>query len=234
MKNLTDKFAVGRIFAIPDAQPNIAHAGPLQPAGFRTVMSPAIHLAHSKGSFFKSDRVSDFKAGQSGDAHRNFIWLPYIPGYVSEVVQANLPVITGPLSGCPVIRYRRNGTTYVGHVGTEDNPNSPATINAKTYWNNFVAGVPPGNRAGCNVARDLGVGGIAPMQAGDGAVKFWAIVMANGDFYGLAAYSQYTDVNKSRPIPVPAGGVGGISWWRVAVAPAQIVNSGFPANGVLV
>jgi hypothetical protein len=28
--------------------------------------------------------------------------------------------------------------------------------------------------------------------------------------------------------------VGGISWWRVAVAPAQIVNSGFPANGVLV
>lgn len=238
MKSFLDKFAVGRIFAIPDANPLIAHATPTTPNGFQTVIDPPGHLGHSQGKFGHKDRVSDFKTGNSGDAHRNFLWLPYIPGFVSEIEQTgNLPVMTGPLSGCPVTRYLRQGKVYVGHVGTSNNATDQQTIDAKRYWNAFVQTVPVHSRSGCNVLRDLTSMGqlnhLAAMGAGDGAIKFWAIVLPNGDFYGMAAYSQFNDQNKKRPIAVPQGGTGGTAWWRVALAPVKITNTAWPSNGIM-
>jgi hypothetical protein len=237
MKSFLDKFTVGRIFAVPDAIPQIAHAGVGHPAGFRTVIDPPIHLGHSRGKHGYEDRISDFKAGASGDAHRNFLWLPYIPGVVSEILQGNLPVLTGPLSGCPVTRYLRGGQYYVGHVGTADDPNSQQTTDAKKHWNKFAKKLAAHARAGCNVFRDLQAGNqianVAPSHAGDGALKFWAIVMPNGDFYGMGAYSQAHHINWNRPFPVPQGGAGGTAWWRVALAPVQIQNSVWPPNGIM-
>ena len=237
MKSFLDKFSVGRIFAVPDAVPNIAIAGHNTPNGFRTVIDPPIHLGHSRGKIGKSDRVSDFKAGASGDAHRNFVWLPYMPGLVSEVEQTNVPVLTGPLSGCPMTRYVRSRRTYVGHVGTADDQNSQDTISAKNYWNAYVATLPPPARSGCNVFRDLQQGGqfahLAGMKTGDGAVKFWGIAMPNGDFYGLGAYSQFNDPGRKRPFPVPGGGIGGTAWWRVALAPVLLDDTVWPGNGIM-
>jgi hypothetical protein len=236
MKSFIDKFAVGRIFAIPADGANIAHKGLGTPDGFRTVINPpAIHLGHSKGKIGFSDRISGFKDGVSGDSHRNFRWLPYIPAYVSEIEQGNLPVLTGPLSGCPVTRYVRGVTTYVAHVGTVDEPTDQRTIDAKRRWNRFARNVAVGALTGCNVARDLlgEIGNVSPTRTGDGAIKFWAIAMPNGDFYGFAAYSQYDHQDKRRPFPVPVGGVGGTAWWRVALAPVLIENSVWPINGIM-
>ena len=110
-------------------------------------------MGHSQGKFTYDDRVSGFNAGASSDAHRNFLWLPYIPGFVSETEQINLPVVTGPLSGCPTTRYLRGGAYYVGHPGTVDDPANAQTIAAKGFWNGYAATLGAHQRTGCNVAR---------------------------------------------------------------------------------
>jgi hypothetical protein len=236
MTTILSKFAVGRIFAQPTTNPNVAHALPNTPNGFRTVIDPPVHLGHSQTKFRVQDRVSGFNAGASGDAHRNFLWLPYIPGYVSEIAQGNLPVITGPLSGCPTTRYLRGGQWYVGHPGTVDDHNHAQSIAARGYWNAYAATLPPHQRAGCNVLQDMLamnlLGTRAVTVAGDNLMKCWAIVMPNGDFYGMAAYYQSDNPNRARPIPMPqAGVVGNDVWWRVAIAPFHIQTTVFPANG---
>jgi hypothetical protein len=235
VKNILAKFSIGSIFAIPDAAPDVVHAAAGTPAGFKTVRPTTIHLGHSKGSFSTKDRISSLKAGASGDGHRNFVWLPYIPGYVSEVEQTNLPIITGPLSGCPTTRYSRGGKTYVGHPGTEDHHDSANSQAARAYWNSFALST---YVRGVNVLRDLqrlNFPGMATPHAGDGAIKFWAIVMPNGDFYGMAAFSQANHSAWKRPTPVPAGGLGGTAWWRVAIPPTLLSTalSAFSATGLM-
>ncbi len=237
MKTILNKFQAGMIFSYPTGNPTIGVAP--APNGFRTVVDLPSHLGHSVGKFGVSDRVSSLTAaGPSGDSHRNLRWLPYIPGFVSEVQQQNLPVITGPLSGCPTTRYLRGGEYYVGHPGTVDDHNHADSIAARNFWNAFAATLPPHSRTGCNVLADLLAMGVvanrAPMKTGDGGPKCFAIVMPNGDFYGMMAYPQSDNVGRKRPMPVPASVVGNDAWWRVCLAPVRIQNTVFPANGLMV
>ncbi len=48
----------------------------------------------------------------------NYRWLDYMPGRTAKVRIGNRNILTGPMSGCPIVRWQAGGTNYVGHVGT--------------------------------------------------------------------------------------------------------------------
>jgi hypothetical protein len=64
-------------------------------------------------------------------AHRNFIWLPWMEGAVNYAEQQGRDVLSGPFSGCYMIRYREGGGAWrVAHVHT------PGAIDD---WNELAA-----------------------------------------------------------------------------------------------
>jgi hypothetical protein len=69
--------------------------------------------------------------------HRNFIWLPFRPGLITEVQSDGVDVLSGPFSGCLMVTYRKNGKQYVAHLGTGEK-GSPETLNVKAAWQQFV------------------------------------------------------------------------------------------------
>lgn len=70
-------------------------------------------------------------AGANADARRNFVWLPYHPGFLTLVPFGTLPVFTGWMSGCWIALVSIGGQTFVLHVGTDTAPNSTNTITVK-------------------------------------------------------------------------------------------------------
>jgi hypothetical protein len=84
---------------------------------------------HPEGS------VSRVESGNDQDPERNFLWLPFLPGKISYTRPVpGLPIITGLMSGCWLGTFTMNGQTYFCHIGTEDLPNSPNSLQAKNYW----------------------------------------------------------------------------------------------------
>lgn len=69
--------------------------------------------------------------GTNADPKRNFVWLPYHPGYLTLVPFGNLPVFTGWMSGCWIALVTVGAQNYVLHVGTETSATSKATIDVK-------------------------------------------------------------------------------------------------------
>jgi len=66
---------------------------------------------------------------------RNFLFFPWIQGKISYVVlNQNLPVFTGPMSGCWLVIFTLNGETCFGHIGTFMNPWTPDSIQAVNFW----------------------------------------------------------------------------------------------------
>lgn len=70
-------------------------------------------------------------AGINPTANRNFVWLPYHPGFLTLVRFGALPVFTGWMSGCWVGLVTIGGLDYVLHVGTDTNATSANTITVK-------------------------------------------------------------------------------------------------------
>ncbi|MBM3149224.1 MAG: hypothetical protein FJZ88_04230 [Chloroflexi bacterium] len=66
-----------------------------------------------------------------------FQWLAYIPGVVNQVPLGAQDILSGMFSGCWMAVYQVGGRQYVGHIGTEDNPNSAHSLAAKQAWRNF-------------------------------------------------------------------------------------------------
>jgi hypothetical protein len=156
-------------------------------------------------------KTSDVMPGaHATKLHRNFLWLPWIPGVVSEVPSAGMNVLTGPLTGCWVTRYTRNGVQCVGHVGTELDANTPNSLAAKGSWNAFAGGV-GAQFAGFNVARNWA--GNIPRINNDGAGYFMALVTDTGDFYAVVAWQNIKYPN------------------RVRIAGTQLMMNQLPANG---
>lgn len=166
-------------------------------------------------SQFNRQRVSATGVGQVAKAHRNFLWLEWVPGIVNEVQPLGIDVFTGPMSGCWIVSYMRNNVHYVGHIGTEDDPNTQNSLNAKNSWNAFAAGVPMGAYSGFNPKRDW-VGPVPLPIAGDASVgreKFFALVAADGTYHSVCTYPQ---VNKAT---------------RIRIAGIQPFHSTLPQNG---
>jgi hypothetical protein len=69
--------------------------------------------------------------GINATAQRNFVWLPYHPGFLTLVPFGALPVFTGWMSGCWIALVTIAGRAHVLHVGTDTSPASANTINVK-------------------------------------------------------------------------------------------------------
>jgi hypothetical protein len=135
---LEGKLVVGRyIDGIAGAQlPN----GP-SVAGFQPMNPQILHINESTRSFSAPKpfgaKTSTTGPGLLAKVHRNYQWLEYVPGFVSEVPQNGMDVLTGPMSGCWITRYVRLGITYVGHIGSADDAVHAQTIASKAAWNAF-------------------------------------------------------------------------------------------------
>lgn len=67
----------------------------------------------------------------------NFRFLQYWAGAITRT-KINQPVLTGPMSGCILCRYTKNGQAYLAHIGTAHTPTDPATIAVKTAWTTYM------------------------------------------------------------------------------------------------
>jgi hypothetical protein len=147
---------------------------------------------------FDRQRTSTVGVGQVAKVHRNFIWLPWLPGLVSEIRPLGMDVLTGPMSGCWITSYIKNGIHYVGHVGTEDLHTSPNSIAAKNAWNTYAAGVPMGVYSGFNPFNDQWNGGPFAQGPDEVARKTFALVTAEGTFHTVITYPQRAKVTRVR------------------------------------
>jgi len=68
--------------------------------------------------------------------HRNFQWLGWWGGAISQVVR-HKDVLTGPMSGCWIVVYRRDGMEYVAHIG-KNKDNKAQTDAVIAGWNNYA------------------------------------------------------------------------------------------------
>lgn len=90
---------------------------------------------------FGKTRTSGFAAGAGAKQHRTFQWLSWWPGFISEVRLDAVDVLTGFMSGCWVMVYKRGAHTYVGHVGTIGGNDAAVATSAavKACWNAWAA-----------------------------------------------------------------------------------------------
>jgi hypothetical protein len=201
------------------AAPLPAH-NPVQ--GFNPTLKQQVAIGAQRagqyiGSQFDRQRTSATGLGAVAKVHRNFIWLEWMPGFVSEVQPGGMDVLTGPMSGCWIMSYLKGGVHYIGHVGTENLPTTANSIAARNAWNTFAAAQPMTAYSGFNPFNDPWAGGPVPLGVpGESARKTFALVTAAGTFHTVIAYPQ---ANKPT---------------RIRIAGIQQNFSSLPQNGQIV
>jgi hypothetical protein len=142
------------------------------------------YLKESKGFLKKRSNVVE---GFGPKLHRRFLWLPWIPGHITEVPLEGTDVLTGPMSGCKIVIYRRGGKTYVGHIGT-DIASVARTAAVKECWNSFaeqssaeIQGFDP-TEAISNFSKSH------PSELA--GPKIFGLVTARMEMYAVCAYEQ--------------------------------------------
>jgi hypothetical protein len=153
------------------------------------------YLQESTGVFTKT---SGIVAGTGPKAHRNFKWLPRVSGRISEVALVGSDVLTGPMSGCWLVTYRKpSGVPHAGHLGTDvADPAGTAAVN--NTWNNFALANPARVIGGFNPLRHW-VGGIPASTGGDQPnPRFFGLYTTNNQFHILVAYQQAAQPAKLR------------------------------------
>lgn len=174
------------------------------PVGYQPTLQQKMQVgvteaASRLASQFDRQRTSAVAPGPAAKVHRNFVWLEWLPGSVSEVAPGGIDVLTGPMSGCWIMVYTRGGVQYVGHVGTEDDPGTANSIAAKNAWNVYGAAAPVGSISGFNPARDW-VGPLPAAQGGDviGKPKTYALVTSALEFYSVVLFAQTNKLTRYR------------------------------------
>ena len=79
----------------------------------------------------------------------NFKYLIYRPGAITRT-QHTQPVLTGPMSGCLLATYTKNGQPMAAHIGTATSPIDPLTVQVKQAWTTY-----------------MGAGGVANVKVGN-------------------------------------------------------------------
>ena len=161
-------------------------------------------------------RTSAVVAGtntKSSKAHRNFKWLPWYPGDISETV-FDLDVITGPMTGCVLAQYVRDGKNVVGHIGTldVDVPGHGSTVNTlvKERWNTFAKDH-PGDIVGAFNPVDKKIPAAPPARGEDAGGQVWGLLTTSGEYYTIYVQNQR-----------PPGQQVNYSEWRVTAVHAAI------------
>lgn len=193
---IQQKLEVGRYlnFPSPSSQPLAPGAASVL-FDFVTLQSMPLHIEESTGVFTKVSSVSAGTHATKG--HRNFNWLEYRPGYITEV-PLTTDVITGPMSGCFLAIYRRAGAYYAGHIGTAESDRvfagrqyTKQEINdaVKDTWNNFAAAHPADLVGGFNPIRGLKKN-IPTMKNDENALNVFGVMTTTNLFYTLILYTQ--------------------------------------------
>lgn len=123
----------------------------------------------------------------SSAARTQLTWLPYVPGYTNVVKSNGLNVLSGPFSGCYMIKFMLRGEAYTGHVATPE---------AKTSWNAFAQGLqnndivrgfkPANHLMGANTTAVKSSDG----RNGDDAWKIFGLITSTNELYTIFAFSQ--------------------------------------------
>lgn len=186
-------------------QPNAAAAH----RGIQRLATVRMHINESTKPGLFGPKTSTTGTGHGDKAHRNFNGLEWRPGLVSEVATHGTDVLTGPMSGCWITRYMRNGVQCVGHVGTEHTHSSANSVAAKLAWNRFRP-TAVGMVTGFNPFNDWN--GPYPLpKTGQGSPKVFALVTSTGHFYSIFAYPTLETTTlriaaiQERPSSLPPG-----------------------------
>lgn len=193
---LQQKLIVGRFihFRFP---PPPAGGVAQNPAVFITVPQNLMNINESTGVFTKKSNVT--AGAHAAKPWRTFGWLPWLPGSISEVQMGGHDVLTGPMSGCDLVMYRRNGIDHAGHLGTDVGADAQ-NASVKATWNAFAT----------NAGQASILGGFNPFlgwvppypapQANDlGAPIFFGLYTTTHMFYTLVVYSQRQAPGSTQP-----------------------------------
>lgn len=143
-------------------------------------------------------RVSDTGVGSAPKVHRNFVWLEWIGGVVSEVQPGAMDVLTGPMSGCWIMCYKRGGVRCIGHVGTVMTAADPASVAAKAAWNNFASSGAGTSITGFDPFNASRNGPVPQQLPGESNRKTFALVTKDGRFFSVITYPQVAKPNRIR------------------------------------
>lgn len=191
---IQQKLAVGRYlnFITPAQQ---APSVPLPAAvSFLPLQQMLLNIGESTGILSKTSAVS---AGVNAKAWRNFQWLQWKPGFISEV-RMTPDVLTGPMSGCDLVIYRRNGFTCAGHLGTDVGAAAKNTA-VKNTWNQWAQTHAGDVIAGFNPFRAV-MNNIPPRTKHDqvSAPLFFGVMTSNNQLFTLILYPQTSNPNIKR------------------------------------
>jgi hypothetical protein len=144
------------------------------------------YLQESTGVFTKTSGVLQSPGPKS---RRNFKFLPWLSGAISEVALVGADVLTGPMSGCWLVTYRKpNGVPHAAHLGTDiADPAGTAAVNAA--WNAYALAHPADVIGGFNPLRHWN-GAFPPQRKGDATIRLFGLYTTTGDFYVLCAWQQ--------------------------------------------
>jgi hypothetical protein len=170
-----------------------APVAPYNPIGNPSLREQLGFRANQAGQMiqaqFDRQRVSGTGTGAVAKAYRNFVWLEWLGGLVSEVRPNGVDVLTGPMSGCWITSYLKGANRYVGHVGTVMSAADPLSVAARNSWNAFANAQQMGSMSGFDPFNDWNGAFPAP-QAGDGPMKTFALVTATNTFHTIVTFSQ--------------------------------------------
>ncbi|HJQ58075.1 MAG TPA: hypothetical protein VJ890_14290 [Vineibacter sp.] len=186
-KLIVDRFIV---MTFNNAAPPPGAAG-----SFATMPVQDFYLQESTGIFSKTSTV---QAGTGPKAHRKFKWLPWVSGRISEVALVGTDVLTGPMSGCWLVTYKKaNGVPHAGHLGT-DIANVAGTTAVNTTWNNFAVARPGDVIGGFNPLRHWN--GAIPTARGDDQTnpRFFGLFTTGNQFHIVVAFQQKANQSKLR------------------------------------
>lgn len=146
------------------------------------------YLRESTGVFTKTSTV---QPAPGPKAHRNFKWLPWLPGAIAECALVGEDVLTGPMSGCWLVSYRKaNGVPHAAHLGT-DVASAARTTAVNGAWNALATARPADVIGGFNPLRHW-AGPFPDRQSGEPAAppKIFGLYTTTGQFYAMVAYQQ--------------------------------------------
>lgn len=112
-------------------------------------------------------------------------WLSYTIGHTCRTPLTS-DVLTGYMSGCPIVTWTDRGVRYVGHLGTEDSQPVLNTAVRKTFSDNMPRDVQGFNPFGAWDNSEI-VPMVSKFKKGAG-IKIVALVTATGKFYSLLMF----------------------------------------------
>jgi hypothetical protein len=138
---MIEKLIVDRYLTLPGFDQSPPRVDPTFPPDLVRALGRIYNIEESAttGSLFHRTRTSQIAVGaHAAKAHRTFRWMPWVLGKVACVPLAGADILTGTMTGCWLVIFRYNGVQYAGHIGTDDNPTTPNSIQAKAAWRNAV------------------------------------------------------------------------------------------------